>query len=103
MAAARRPAGPRRRRCGRGAAPRGPTASRAALLLWGGWLVVSGAVFSLGSGVIHTYYTVALAPAIAALVAVGGWMAWTGRDSRRVQVSRSSAVRGHVGMGMGAA
>ena len=44
---------------------------RAALLLWGSWLVVSGAVFSFGSGVIHTYYTVALAPAIAALVAIG--------------------------------
>jgi 4-amino-4-deoxy-L-arabinose transferase-like glycosyltransferase len=65
---------------------------RAALLLWGGWLVVSGIVFSLGSGVIHTYYTVALAPAIAALVAIGGWMAWTGRDSRRVQAIAIVAV-----------
>jgi 4-amino-4-deoxy-L-arabinose transferase-like glycosyltransferase len=65
---------------------------RAALLLWGGWLVVSGAVFSLGSGIIHTYYTVALAPAIAALVAIGGWMAWTGRDSRRVQAVAIVAV-----------
>ncbi|MGO9822723.1 MAG: ArnT family glycosyltransferase, partial [Solirubrobacteraceae bacterium] len=45
--------------------------TRAALLLWGGWLVVSGLVFSLSTGVIHTYYTVALAPAIAALVAIG--------------------------------
>jgi 4-amino-4-deoxy-L-arabinose transferase-like glycosyltransferase len=65
---------------------------RAALLLWGGWLVVSGAVFSLGSGVIHTYYTVALAPAIAALVAIGGWMAWTGRENRRVQAAAIVAV-----------
>ncbi|HTU94738.1 MAG TPA: glycosyltransferase family 39 protein, partial [Solirubrobacteraceae bacterium] len=39
--------------------------TRAALLLWGGWLIVSGLVFSLSSGIIHTYYTVALAPAIA--------------------------------------
>ena len=44
---------------------------RAALLLWGGWLVVTAIVFSFGQGVIHTYYTVALAPAIAALVAIG--------------------------------
>ncbi|HEX3833945.1 MAG TPA: glycosyltransferase family 39 protein, partial [Solirubrobacteraceae bacterium] len=65
---------------------------RAALLLWGGWLVVSGAVFSLGSGVIHTYYTVALAPAIAALAAIGGRMAWTGRESRRVQAAAIVAV-----------
>jgi len=45
--------------------------TRAALLLWGGWLVVTGLVFSLASGIIHTYYTVALAPAIAAVVAIG--------------------------------
>jgi 4-amino-4-deoxy-L-arabinose transferase-like glycosyltransferase len=60
---------------------------RAALLLWGGWLVVSGLVFSLGSGVIHTYYTVALAPAIAALVGIGGWQLWTHRGARSVQVT----------------
>ena len=46
--------------------------TRAALLLWGGWLLVTAAVFSFGQGVIHTYYTVALAPAIAALIAIGG-------------------------------
>jgi 4-amino-4-deoxy-L-arabinose transferase-like glycosyltransferase len=40
--------------------------------IWGGWLLVTGGVFSLAKGVIHAYYTVALAPAIAALVAIGG-------------------------------
>jgi 4-amino-4-deoxy-L-arabinose transferase-like glycosyltransferase len=55
--------------------------TRAALLLWGGWLVVSGSVFSLSRGIIHTYYTVALAPAIAALVAIGGRLLWTRRAS----------------------
>jgi 4-amino-4-deoxy-L-arabinose transferase-like glycosyltransferase len=54
--------------------------TRAALLLWGGWLVVSGLVFSLSSGIIHTYYTVALAPAIAALVAIGGVTLWRQRE-----------------------
>jgi 4-amino-4-deoxy-L-arabinose transferase-like glycosyltransferase len=54
--------------------------TRAALLLWGGWLVVSGLVFSLSGGIIHTYYTVALAPAIAALVAIGAVVAWRRRD-----------------------
>jgi 4-amino-4-deoxy-L-arabinose transferase-like glycosyltransferase len=53
--------------------------TRAALLLWGSWLVVSGLVFSLSAGVIHTYYTVALAPAIAALVAIGTVVAWRRR------------------------
>ncbi len=55
--------------------------TRAALLLWGGWLVVSAAVFSLGSGVIHTYYTVALAPAIAVLTAIGAVALWRARAS----------------------
>ena len=54
--------------------------TRAALLLWGSWLVVSGLVFSLSAGVIHTYYTVALAPAIAALAAIGAAAAWRLRE-----------------------
>ena len=45
---------------------------RATVLIWGGWLLVTGLVFSLSRGVIHPYYTVALAPPIAVLVAVGG-------------------------------
>jgi 4-amino-4-deoxy-L-arabinose transferase-like glycosyltransferase len=53
--------------------------TRAALLLWGGWLVVTGVVFSYMQGTIHPYYTVALAPAIAALVAVAGRELWRGR------------------------
>ncbi|CAJ62632.1 MULTISPECIES: ArnT family glycosyltransferase [Frankia] len=54
--------------------------ARAALVLWGGWLVVSGLVFSFMNGIIHPYYTVALAPAIAALVAAGGIALWRDRD-----------------------
>ena len=66
--------------------------TRAALLLWGGWLIVSGLVFSLSSGIIHTYYTVALAPAIAALVAIGGRMLWVRRDTSRARVSAAVVV-----------
>ncbi|HEX4722599.1 MAG TPA: glycosyltransferase family 39 protein [Pseudonocardiaceae bacterium] len=54
--------------------------TRAAMLLWGGWLLVSGLVFSYMQGTIHPYYTVALAPAIAALVAIAGRELWRGRD-----------------------
>ena len=43
---------------------------RASLLLWGGWLLVTAVVFSFMDGTIHPYYTVALAPAIAALVGI---------------------------------
>jgi 4-amino-4-deoxy-L-arabinose transferase-like glycosyltransferase len=66
--------------------------TRAALLLWGGWLIVSGLVFSLSSGIIHTYYTVALAPAIAALVAIGGRMLWMRRDTTRARFAAAAAV-----------
>ncbi|MGZ8750325.1 MAG: ArnT family glycosyltransferase, partial [Pseudonocardia sp.] len=55
--------------------------ARAALLLWGGWTVVTALVFSLMEGTFHAYYTVALAPGIAALVAVGGREAWRSRDT----------------------
>ncbi len=60
--------------------------TRAALLLWGGWLLVSAVVFSLSSGVIHTYYTVALAPAIAALVAIGAVLLWRARPRLAARV-----------------
>ena len=52
------------------------------MLLWGGWLLVTGAVFSLMTGIIHPYYTVALAPAIAALAYFpGATEAWRARRS----------------------
>jgi 4-amino-4-deoxy-L-arabinose transferase-like glycosyltransferase len=52
---------------------------RAAFILWGGWLLVTGLVFSLGKGIIHQYYAVALAPAIGALVGMGAGMLWKRR------------------------
>jgi 4-amino-4-deoxy-L-arabinose transferase-like glycosyltransferase len=52
---------------------------RAALLLWGGWTVVTAAVFSFAQGIFHPYYTVALAPGIAALVGIGGVQLWRRR------------------------
>ena len=55
-------------------------ALRASLLLWGGWLVVTGLVFSLMQGIFHAYYAVALAPAIGALVGLGATAAWRRRD-----------------------
>lgn len=51
-------------------------AVRAALLLWGGWLAVHVLVFSHMRGIFHEYYTVALAPAIGALVGLGTGVLW---------------------------
>jgi 4-amino-4-deoxy-L-arabinose transferase-like glycosyltransferase len=55
--------------------------ARAQVALWATWLVVTGVTFSLGEGIIHPYYTVALAPAIGALVGIGGAVLWAHRDS----------------------
>ncbi|KZB83568.1 ArnT family glycosyltransferase [Amycolatopsis regifaucium] len=53
--------------------------TRAALIVWGGWLLVTSLVFSYMSGIVHPYYAVALAPSIAAVVAVSGTSLWRGR------------------------
>lgn len=41
-------------------------ARRASLVLWGGWFLVTIGVLSFAGGIIHSYYAVALAPALAA-------------------------------------
>jgi 4-amino-4-deoxy-L-arabinose transferase-like glycosyltransferase len=52
---------------------------RAGLVLWGGWLLGTGLVFSLMQGIFHAYYTVALAPAIGAVVGMGSVLLWRSR------------------------
>ena len=51
------------------------------LVVWGGWLLVTGLTFSFMAGIFHAYYTVALAPAIAALVGIGASILWEHRQS----------------------
>ncbi|WP_260471013.1 glycosyltransferase family 39 protein, partial [Streptomyces sp. RP5T] len=68
--------------CGR--APR-TDLPRAALVLWGGWLVLHYLTFAMAEGTMHPYYTTALAPGIAALTGAGGvllWRAFRGGDAR---------------------
>ena len=56
---------------------------RAGYVLWGGWALVTLAVFSEAQGIFHPYYTVALAPALAALAGAGSVALWRlGRTSR---------------------
>ncbi|WP_371411286.1 ArnT family glycosyltransferase [Mycobacterium sp. shizuoka-1] len=54
--------------------------TRAALLLWGGWLVVTVVVFSFMKGIMHPYYTVALAPAIGAVIGISVRELWRGKE-----------------------
>lgn len=46
------------------------------LVLWGTWLIITAGVFSYMNGIIHPYYTVALAPALAAIVGIGAVELW---------------------------
>ncbi|MFI5935196.1 ArnT family glycosyltransferase [Actinoplanes sp. NPDC051494] len=68
--------------------------ARAAALLWGGWVLVTGVTFSYMSGTIHPYYTVALAPGIAALVAVSGRIMWLYRGTLAARLTLAAMVAG---------
>ncbi len=59
--------------------PRGdPT--RASFVLWGMWLLAFALIFSFSSS-INSYYTAALSPSIAGLIAAGSALAWSRRHS----------------------
>ncbi|WP_328943601.1 glycosyltransferase family 39 protein [Streptomyces sp. NBC_00250] len=70
-------------------APRTDTA-RSAFLVWGGSLLITLAVFSFMAGIFHEYYTVALAPYLAALVGMGAAVLWEERT--RLLASAALAV-----------
>jgi 4-amino-4-deoxy-L-arabinose transferase-like glycosyltransferase len=61
-----------------GRAPR-TDKTRAFTILWGGWLLVTGLVFSYMQGIIHPYYMIALAPAIGALIGAAAMVLWRRR------------------------
>ncbi len=53
---------------------------RASLLFWGVWMLVSGLVFSYVQGTMHPYYTLAMAPAVAAVTAITTRELWRARQ-----------------------
>ena len=73
--------------------------TRASMVLWGGWLLVTGLVFSLAQGIIHPYYTVALAPAIGAIVGIGSWFLWCRRGALWARLAMGSVVVGTLDLG----
>jgi 4-amino-4-deoxy-L-arabinose transferase-like glycosyltransferase len=56
----------------------------AGYVLWGVWLGVHVAVFSLSGGIIHPYYAVVMAPPIGALVGAGATSWWRSRGTRPI-------------------
>src|SRR5215470_14617739 len=76
---------------GRGRADLG----RAGYVFWGAWAVNTMILFSEARGIFHPYYTVALAPAIAALAGGGVTAMWRlGRRSRWWAVALPGTVLG---------
>lgn len=61
-------------------APR-TSGARAQVGAWLAWLLVTGLTFSFMAGIFHAYYTVALAPAVAALVGIGSVLLWRRRTT----------------------
>jgi 4-amino-4-deoxy-L-arabinose transferase-like glycosyltransferase len=68
--------------------------TRAGILLWLGWLVVTGATISFAAGIIHSYYTVALAPAIGALIGIGATRLWSLRGHSPARTTLALVVAG---------
>ncbi|WP_328464796.1 glycosyltransferase family 39 protein [Actinoplanes sp. NBC_00393] len=65
---------------------------RAGLILWGGWLLITGLVFSFMQGIFHAYYTVALAPAVGAVVAMGAALLWKHRSNIFASLTLGAAI-----------
>jgi 4-amino-4-deoxy-L-arabinose transferase-like glycosyltransferase len=72
---------------------------RASFVLWGAWLATLAAVFSWTT-TLNSYYTAALAPAVAALIGTGVAAMWTDeRAAPRRRIGLAVVLAGTVGYG----
>jgi 4-amino-4-deoxy-L-arabinose transferase-like glycosyltransferase len=65
---------------------------RATLTLFTVWMIVTALAFSFMAGIFHAYYTVALAPAIAGVVAIGASQLWARRAALPARIVMASLV-----------
>jgi 4-amino-4-deoxy-L-arabinose transferase-like glycosyltransferase len=72
---------------------------RAAVVLWGLWLIVLGAFFSAG-GYPNSYYVAALLPAIGALCGTGVEVAWRRRERAATRACLAGALLASAGYGI---
>ncbi|WP_406025230.1 glycosyltransferase family 39 protein [Nocardioides sp. NBC_00850] len=68
--------------------------TRAALMLSGATMLVTGLVFSFMEGIYHDYYVVALAPWIAITAVVGAVIMWRDRDDLFARITLAVAMAG---------
>ncbi|QNP71719.1 glycosyltransferase family 39 protein [Streptomyces roseirectus] len=66
--------------------------TRSSFLVWGGSLVMTAVVFSYMAGIFHQYYTVALAPYLAAVVGMGAGLLWERRSELWASITLAGAV-----------
>ncbi|MDO0934503.1 glycosyltransferase family 39 protein [Streptomyces sp. DG2A-72] len=66
--------------------------TRGSFLVWGGSLLITMAVFSYMAGIFHQYYTVALAPYMAAVVGMGAATLWEKRHEMWASLALAAAV-----------
>ncbi|MEV7240891.1 glycosyltransferase family 39 protein [Streptomyces sp. NPDC093248] len=66
--------------------------TRASFLVWGGSLLMTMAVFSFMAGIFHQYYTVALAPYVAAVTGMGAGLLWERRRETWASITLAAAV-----------
>ncbi|MFF0702210.1 ArnT family glycosyltransferase [Streptomyces tendae] len=73
--------------------------ARASLLVWGGSLLMTTAVFSYMAGIFHQYYTVALAPYLAAVIGMGAATLWERRARPWASIALAAAVTASAAWG----
>ncbi|MEU2064382.1 glycosyltransferase family 39 protein [Streptomyces sp. NPDC013455] len=66
--------------------------TRASFLVWGGSLLTTMVVFSYMAGIFHQYYTVALAPYLAAVTGMGAGLLWERRREPWAAVTLAASV-----------
>ncbi|POX47815.1 glycosyl transferase [Streptomyces sp. Ru71] len=66
--------------------------TRGAFLVWGGSLLITTVVFSYMAGIFHQYYTVALAPYLAAVTGMGAAVLWERRKRTWASLALAASV-----------
>ncbi|WP_086724203.1 glycosyltransferase family 39 protein [Streptomyces sp. NRRL B-24085] len=68
------------------------SATRGSFLVWGGSLLMTMVVFSYMAGIFHQYYTVALAPYLAAVIGMGAGILWEKRAELWASITLAASV-----------
>ncbi|NMO04776.1 phospholipid carrier-dependent glycosyltransferase [Gordonia sp. TBRC 11910] len=82
----------------RGRAPR-TDLMRGGAIVFGGWMVINGLVLSFMNGMMHAYYTLAIAPAIAGMIGIAAVEVWRRREQTWGHLGAAAMVLAAGGWG----